>query len=190
MGFGSNSKLSSAVSGSSGGGYLSPSKIQSGGSARFHILSEEPLEYFCVWGESPDGQVKPFRFEEDPSTADVEEAMGDTHVRRMNREGTGPEAIKPEMSFVVWEYEAQTAKICTFSQKGLIRELLSIASMEDYQNLEDFDFTLGKEGSGLTTEYSLRAVPVKKDLDRKAALKEASKIKLEALLTGDNPFQS
>ena len=189
MGFGSNSKLASVVSGSNGGGYLSPSKIQSGSSTRFHILSEEPLEYFCCWGESPDGQVKPFRFAEEPTKADVEEEMGDAYVRRMNREGTGQEPIKPEMSFVVWEYEAQTAKICTFSQKGLIRELLSLASMDDYQPMEDFDFILGKEGSGLTTEYSLRAVPAKKGFDREAALEEAYKIKIEALLTGDNPFQ-
>ena len=70
----------------------------------------------------------------------------------------------------------------------MIRELLSIASMEDYSDLTQFDFTLGKEGSGLTTEYSLRAVPVKKDLDRKAAMAQADKIKLEALLTNENPF--
>ena len=188
MGFGSNSKLSSAVSGSSGGGYLSPSKIQSGSSARFHILSEEPLEFWETWGETTDGQLKPFRFAEDPSPSDIEEEMGDTYVRRMNREGTGPEAVKPAMAFTVWEYESQSAKICQFTQKGLIRELLSIASMEDYSDLTQFDFTLGKEGSGLTTEYSLRAVPVKKDLDRKAAMAQADKIKLEALLTGDNPF--
>ena len=187
MGFGSNSKFDGLSSGS-GGGYLSPSKIQSGSSSRFHILSEEPLEYWTCWGETTDGQVKPFRFAEDPSPSDIEQEMGDTHVRRMNREGTGPEAVKPEMSFVVWEYESQTAKICSFTQKGLIRELLSLASMEDYSDLTQFDFILGKEGSGLTTEYSLRPAPVKKDLDRKAALAQAEKIKLEALLTGDNPF--
>ena len=187
MGFGSDSKFNNLSSGG-GGGYLSPSKIQSGSSARFHILSEEPLEFYETWGETPDGQLKPFRFAEDPSPSDIEEEMGDTYVRRMNREGTGPEAVKPAMAFTVWDYETSSAKICQFTQKGLIRELLSLASMEDYSDLTQFDFILGKEGSGLTTEYSLRPAPVKKDLDRKAALAQAEKIKLEALLTGDNPF--
>ena len=58
--------------------------------------------------------------------------MGDSYVRRMNREGTGPEAVKLAMAFTVWEYESH--KICQFTQKGLIRELLSIASMEDYSD--------------------------------------------------------
>jgi len=187
MGFGSDSKFNNLSSGG-GGGYLSPSKIQSGSSARFHILSQEPLEFYETWGETPDGQLKPFRFAEDPSPSDIEEEMGDTYVRRMNREGTGPEAVKPAMAFTVWDYETSSAKICQFTQKGLIRELLSLASMEDYSDLTQWDFVLGKEGSGLTTEYSLRAAPVKKDLDRDAAVAQGDKVKLEALLTGDNPF--
>ena len=38
-------KASSAVAAGSGGGYLNPSKIQSGTSVRFALLEETPLEF-------------------------------------------------------------------------------------------------------------------------------------------------
>ena len=87
-------KASSAVAGGTGGGYLNPSKIQSGSSVRFALLSDQPLEFFECWGEAEDGSVKPFRFAEDPSDADIKEEMGDAYSRRLNREGTAPEGVK------------------------------------------------------------------------------------------------
>jgi hypothetical protein len=66
MGF-ISSKNKSAISAGSGGGYLNPSKIQSGGSVRFALLEDQPLEFFECWGESSEGGVKPFRFSDDPS---------------------------------------------------------------------------------------------------------------------------
>ena len=60
MGF-ISSKNKSAITAGSGGGYLNPSKIQSGGSVRFALLEDQPLEFFECWGESSEGGVKPFR---------------------------------------------------------------------------------------------------------------------------------
>ena len=48
------------------------------------------------------------------------------------------------------------------SQKSLQNELDDISQMEDYANLLEWDFVLGKEGNGLETRYSLRPVPRKK----------------------------
>ncbi len=36
-----------------------PSKIQSGSSVRFALLSDQPLEFYECWGEAEDGSVKP-----------------------------------------------------------------------------------------------------------------------------------
>ena len=195
MGFASASKLAAVVAGSGGGGgYLNPSKVQAGTSKRFKILSDAPLDSWCVWGEDPSGACKPFRFPHDPSPAEINEKMGGDYVRRMNREGTAPEAVKPGMSFFVYEYDSSSVMLCEFTQKSLIKELLSIASLEEYENLEEWDFTLGREGSGLATEYSLRAVPAKKgEGPAIAAAWEAAQAKgysLDALLTGDSPFGS
>ena len=192
MGFATKSKLAAVVSGGGGGGYLNPSKVQAGTSKRFKILSDAPLDSWCVWGEDPSGACKPFRFDHDPSPAEINEKMGGDYVRRMNREGTAPEAVKPGMSFFVYEYDSSSVMLCEFTQKSLIKELLSIASLEEYENLEEWDFTLGREGSGLATEYSLRAIPAKKgEGPAIASAWEAAQAKgysLDALLTGDNPF--
>ena len=141
MGFATKSKLAAVVSSGGGGGYLNPSKVQAGTSKRFKILSDAPLDSWCVWGEDPSGACKPFRFDHDPSPAEIEEKMGGDYVRRMNREGTAPEAVKPGMSFFVYEYDSSSVMLCEFTQKSLIKELLSIASLEEYENLEEWDFT-------------------------------------------------
>jgi hypothetical protein len=73
MGFLKNKE---AVLGGAGGGYLNPSKIQAGSQVRFALLAEEPLEFYECWGEATDGSVRPFRFLDDPSPADVEQEMG------------------------------------------------------------------------------------------------------------------
>ena len=65
--------------------------------------------------------------------------------------------------------------------------------MEDYSNLLEWDFVLGKEGNGLNTEYSLRAVPHKKGTQDAitAAWEEAKSngFDISRLLSGGNPFK-
>ena len=80
------------------------------------------------------------------------------------------------------------------SQKSIIRELDGISQMEDYANLLEHDFVLGKEGNGLNTEYSLRPVPRKKGSEKTigGAWTEAqeSGFDIGRLLTGENPFKA
>ena len=116
MGF-ISSKNKSAISAGSGGGYLNPSKIQSGGSVRFALLQDQPLEFFECWGESSDGGVKPFRFSDDPSPEDIEEEMGPEFTRRMNRDGTAPEKVKFAIAVPVYNYESSSVQIMQLSQK-------------------------------------------------------------------------
>ena len=193
MGF-ISSKNKSAISAGSGGGYLNPSKIQSGGSVRFALLEDQPLEFFECWGESSDGGVKPFRFSDDPSPEDIEEEMGPEFSRRLNREGTAPEKVKFAIAVPVYNYESSSVQIMQLSQKSLQNELDDISQMEDYANLLEWDFVLGKEGNGLETRYSLRPVPRKKgtqdSIESAWTDARAAGFDIGRLLTGENPFKA
>ena len=161
---------------------------------RFALLSDQPLEFYECWGEAEDGSVKPFRFAEDPSADDISTEMGDDYTRRQNRDGTAPEPVKFAIAAPVYNFETEAVQIMQLTQKSIIRELDGISQMEDYANLLEHDFVLGKEGNGLNTEYSLRPVPRKKGSDKAIddAWTEAKDggFEIGRLLTGDNPFKA
>ena len=179
-----------AVSG--GGAYLSPSKIAAGSSVRFALLSDEPLEFYEVWAEGPDGKAKPFRFASEPSPDDLTLAFGD-FTRRMNREGTGPEPIKFALALPIYNFEAAQVQILQLGQKSIIRELDNISQMPDYDDLTAIDFILGKEGAGLNTEYKVTPVPRKKGADKDIAAawedSRAAGFDISRLLEGGDPFK-
>jgi hypothetical protein len=175
-----------------GGSYLNPSKIAAGSSVRFCLLSEEPLEFYELWGEGPDGKAKPFRFDSEPGPDDITLALGD-YTRRVNREGTGVEPMKFALALPVYNYETARVEVLQLSQKSLIRELDAVSQMEDYSDILAIDFLLGKEGSGLNTEYKLTPVPRKKgaDKDITAAWSDvrAAGFDIDRLLVGADPFK-
>jgi hypothetical protein len=179
-----------AVSG--GGAYLSPSKIAAGSSVRFALLSDEPLEFYEVWAEGPDGKAKPFRFASEPSPDDLTLAFGD-FTRRMNRDGTGPEPIKFALALPVYNFEAAQVQILQLGQKSIIREIDAISQLPDYEDLTAIDFSLGKEGSGLNTEYKVTPLPRKKGADKEivAAWEDsrAAGFDISRLLEGGDPFK-
>lgn len=175
-----------------GGAYLNPSKIAAGSKVRFCLVSDEPLEFYECWAEGPDGKAKPFRFDSEPSPDDMALAFGD-FTRRMNREGTGPEPIKFCLALAVYNFETARVEILQLSQKSLIRELDAISQMPDYDDLTAVDFLLGKEGSGLNTEYKLTPVPRKKGSDKDIAAAwddtRSAGFDLSRLLSGEDPFK-
>jgi len=195
MGFTISKKFADAATSKSGkgGAYLNPSKLADGGSVKFHIVSDEPLEFWEVWGESPDGQLKPFRFVEDPTPEDIEAELGD-FSRRMNRDGNGVEPAKPAMAFTVFNLETETIQLCQFSQKLLIAELTSIVQDEDTSDLTQFDLKLSRQGLMLDTKYSLRPVPTKAGTHKKGlaalAAAESDGYDITRLLSGGNPFSA
>ena len=194
MAFKMSTKAKQATAqGSGSGGYLSLSKLENKSSVRIHLLGEEPLDFYQVWGESPDGsQIKPFRFVDDPSPSDIEAEMGE-FVRRQNYEKTGPDPVVYSMAFFVYNHEQGEVQLLQLTQKGLIRELDQLLSMEDYQDTDQWDFVISKDTSGPPSSwYSLRPAPIKKG--SKEAIDEAwneaqSKgYDLQQLLVGGNPF--
>lgn len=190
MGFGSKSKFAESLNKeSTGGGYFSPSKIATGESARIHVLDEQPFEMWELWCESADGERRTIRFSEDPSPADIEQELQANDLVRGNNKFDGkPETVKEVMAFRCWNYETGSVQIASFTQKSIQRKLLSIGSTEDFQPFTDWDVQLSKKKNNDRIEYDLAAVPRKKGWDRDSAVAEAEKIKLEALLTNENPF--
>ena len=186
-------KAQSAVATTQSGGYINPTKLESGGNVRFALLDDQPLEFFEVWGESGEGKLKPFRFADNPTTEDAEIEMGNEFTRRMNRDGTGVEPAKFGIAVPVFEHDSQEVKIFQATQKGIIKEFDKISQMEDYSDLLAWDFVLSREGTGLKTEYSLRAVPRKKGTSPLiiASYSESkdSGFDIKRLMTGGNPFK-
>ena len=87
---------------------------------------------------------------------------------------------------------SQEVKIFSATQKGIIEELDRISQMEDYSDLLAWDFHLSREGTGLKTQYSLRAVPRKKGtnplIEATFAEQKEKGFDIKELMTGGNPF--
>lgn len=179
--------------GSGGGNYLNPGKLQSGGSMRFALASDEPLEMYECWGENAEGAKRPFRFLEEPTADHIEAEMGSEFQRREKMDGTGFEPAKFVIAVPVWNYDSGSIGILSLSQKGLIKELDKISQEEDYGDLLAWDFSISREGVGLNTEYTIRPLPQKGDKKEIAkALKdaEADGFDIKRLAFGLNPFKA
>ena len=93
MGFLSQT-ASATVNSTAGGAYFSPSKLTDGGSARFALLTDTPLEFFERWITAPDGTAsKPARFDYEPTYEDVVAEAGNWTPRE-GRGGPGTADVK------------------------------------------------------------------------------------------------
>jgi len=192
MGFLSKQASASVSSTGTGGGYLQVSKLPDGGSVRFALLSDEPLEFYECWGTSSEG-TKPFRFDHEPTPEEIQLEMGDYEPRE-GRGGPGTVDIKFAIAVPVYNFDAGSVQVLSLTQKSILKEIDAISQEEDYEDLLAWDFSLSKKGSGLTTEYKLRPAPRKKGAQEHidAAWIEAKSngFDISRLLTGGNPFKA
>jgi hypothetical protein len=192
MGFLSKQASASVSSNGTGGGYLQVSKLPDGGSVRFALLSDEPLEFYECWGTGADGN-KPFRFDHEPTPEEIQVEMGEYEPRE-GRGGPGTVDIKFAIAVPVYNFDSGNVQVLSLTQKSILKEIDAISQMEDYDNLLEWDFNLSKKGQGLTTEYTLRPVPRKKGAQEHidAAWIEAKSngFDISRLLTGGNPFKA
>ena len=189
----SKSASAAVTNNSTGGGYLSPSKLSDGGSVRFALLSEEPLEFYECWGTAPDGSQKPFRFDYEPTPEDISTELGD-FTPREGRGGPGTADVKFAIAVPVFNYDSGSVQVMSLTQKSILRELDAISQEEDYSDLMAWDFTLSKKGTGLTTEYKLRPAPRKKGsqdhIDSAWDEAKTNGFDISRLITGGNPFKA
>jgi hypothetical protein len=181
-----------ASGGSGSGGFLNPSKIADGGSARFLILSEEPVCGFELWFAGADGKNKPVRTEDEPTPAFIaatEKPLGATLVVR-----DGKPAIKPFTAFYVYDYEANAVKVFSATQVSILADLDRKLSDPDFEDLTAWDVEISRKGKGMETRYTVDMKPTR----AKGAVAEAAQAayadvvkaggSLGALFTGDSPF--
>lgn len=192
MGFLSKTATAAISNNAAQGGYINPSKIPDGGTIRFALLSDEPLEFYECWGQAPDGSNKPFRFDYEPTDEDIKAELGD-YVAREKIGGSGID-IKFAIAVPAYNYEAGAVQVLSITQKGIIRELDAISQNEDYANLLEWDFTLGKKGVGINSEYKLLPGPRKKaaqaEVDEAWSDAKAAGFDISRLINGGNPFKA
>lgn len=191
MAFLSKTASAAVSSNGTGGGYLSLSKLPDGGSVRFALLTDEPLEFYESWGQS-NGASKPFRFLHEPTYEDIVAEMGDYEPRE-GRGGPGTADVKFAIAVPVYSYETGKVQVLQITQKSILKEIDSISQMEDYSDLLNWDFVISKKGSGLLTEYTVRPVPRKKGsqehVDAAWLEAKAEGFDLTRLIDGSNPFK-
>ena len=127
---------------------------------RIAIVSESPLEYWTVWGESEEGQKKPFRFAAEPSQSDIESELGD-FKQRMNYEGTAPRSSEVRPVIFCFDYADSKIKVFEITQKTLIKELDKLSQDEDYADIHAWDLKVNRTGLKMNTEYSILPSPRK-----------------------------
>lgn len=96
--------------------------------------------------------------------------------------------VKPFWAVHVWDYQKEGLFVMEITQNGIRRALEMLALNEDWGDLTSFDFKIKKEGVGIDTSYSVIPIPprpiseaIKKELQR-------TKIRLEALYEGKDPW--
>ena len=196
---------SSAVAVKSTGGYLNPGRIPTGSSARFALLSDQPLEYWEVWLQDSEGKLNdrgkiistPCRFTTEPTPEDIEAELGTQWVRRPNFNNDGPGPVLFNLAAPIYSYDNRCVQVFACDKASINRELDAISNMiekgDDYESILDVVFVIDKEGSGLNTEYKVRIFPKKKKDE--AAIEEAWEtaqadgFDISRLLSGGNPFK-
>ena len=185
-----NAAKQASGEGGGNGGYLTAGKLGDGEHYRIAIVSESPLEYWTVWGESEDGVKKPFRFNAEPNPADIEAELGD-FKQRMNYEGTALELEKFGLSFFC-DYADSKIKVFEITQKTLIKELDKLSQDEDYADIHAWDLKVNRTGLKMNTEYNILPSPRKQaatTTSKKPGAKPEAGYDLSQLLVGGNPFE-
>lgn len=197
--------------------YLQPGDLKDGFEMRFAILSPEPLEYFCIWGETREGREvkrKPFYFPDEPNQQDILQELGD-YTQEVNKSGQ-PKPAALQVSFFGFDYfdysdfegmenpedkdaypfrkeiHSDNVKLISLSQGGLIKELYKITQQEDYEVIQDHDLIISRSGTGLDTRYSIMPAPRRKGMqqaiDKAWADAKSNGYDLNQHLVKGNPF--
>jgi hypothetical protein len=180
---------------SSADNYLRYSKLESGKPANFALLTEDALEYYLVWGEAnADGQMRPFRFLDEPTSEDIEAELGNEFSQCLNYERTGPRKPSNCLTYPVYNWDMERVQVLEVSHVTVIKQFMKYALNKKYsRNFLDWDFELSKI-TGDKTRYELILVPRDEDEHDEAAMEKAWKavqkdgFDLNRIVTGGDPF--
>lgn len=93
--------------------------------------------------------------------------------------------VKHFWAFVVWNYDAKKAQIMEVTQKTIQYAIGAYVDNGKWGDPTKYDLVVNRTGDGLETEYTVIAEP-----HSEAPKADTSKINLEALFNGEDPFSS
>lgn len=147
--------------------YINLSKLPEG-EHRFRIV-QRPIGGWIDWKDK-----KPYRFKPECKPKAPYDAA---------------KPIKPFWAVHVWDYSKEALFVMEITQNSIRQALETLALDEEWGDLTTFDFKIKKEGSGIDTEYNVIAVPHKPMSREILAAIAMTKIRLEALYEGKDPWK-
>ena len=91
-------------------------------------------------------------------------------------------------AFVIWNYQIEKVQILEITQKGIMKTIKTYTEDEDRGDPKEYDIVINREGEDLNTKYGVSVKP-KKELSSEAKQEyEETKVELEALFEGKDPF--
>lgn len=149
-----------------GGNYLKFEKGQN----RFRIVSSAIIGYE-YWNK----ENKPVRLREMPQTTPVD-------LRKDSK-------IKHFWAFVVIDRKDGKIKIGEVIQSTIMQSIKALVDNEDWGDPKGYDLTVTKVGEDLDTKYTVQPSPHKPLTEEEAQLVAETKVNLNALYDGENPFE-
>jgi hypothetical protein len=145
---------------SGGGDYFKPPV----GKSKVRILGDAEIGYE-YWTQDK----KPVRLRKMPTVAPSNIGHSD--------DGT-PNPIRPFWAVAVWDYSDSKVKIWGITQATIMNQVLELFENEDWGHPNQYDITIGREGEGFKTKYSVTPSPKKAIPDAALASLEATPIDL------------
>ena len=139
------------------------------GSNKFRILSDS-IQGWEDWKEE-DGQRKPIRTKE--KQAPISSDQKPKHF----------------WAFVVWDYSDEKIKIMELTQITIQSAILALYKSEDWGDPKNYDITITKTGEKMETKYNVIATPPKEVKKEIAEKYKNTKINLDKLFDGGDPFE-
>ena len=126
------------------------------------------------WWESMHGTEKPVRVSNFDEIRDAQATQKAKHF----------------WACCVWNYEANSVQIWQINQRTIQEAIMGLINDADWGDPREYDLKITRTGESLETKYTVSPKP-KKDLPEAAKFEfELMNIKLEKLLTGEDPFES
>lgn len=186
-----------AEGGSSKENYLRYTKLQQGKPANFALLEQDPVCYWLIWGVAKENDsMKPFRFPEKPSQADIDAELGTDYVQAMNYDKTAVRTAVECLTWPVYNWDLKQVQVLEVSHVSLARQFAKYGLNRKYsKNLLSWDFELSKIQADMT-RYELLIVPRDEEEHDEDAMESAweevqkAGFDLNQMVAGGDPFNA
>jgi len=97
--------------------------------------------------------------------------------------------VKHFWAFPVWNYAKSAVQILEITQVGIQNAISGLVNDTDWGDPKEYDIKVTRKGEKLDTEYQVSPRPKKEILAEALEAYKGLSINLEALFTGDDPFE-